>query len=133
MATIIVTGRDGLVTARNRQHAEEKIQKLEKYFDGIGKIEAILGHSGDTASVELVITVRRGNPIICQSQAKDMYAAIDTVLDKAEAQLTKFKERRKTHKTEKTGASAGQMESKSPADDEGLESYDEVIEKRDFK
>ena len=95
MATIIVTGRDGLVTARNRQRAEEKIQKLEKYFDGIGKIEAILGHSGDTASVELVITVRRGNPIICHSQAKDMYAAIDQLIDKLDRQVKKHKEKLK--------------------------------------
>jgi putative sigma-54 modulation protein len=97
MPQIFVTGRDGQVTAKNREHAEDKITKLEKYFDGIGKIEAILGHSGDEAQVELVIRVRRGNPIVCHSKAKDLYAAIDLVIDKAEIQLTKFKERRKAH------------------------------------
>jgi putative sigma-54 modulation protein len=133
MATIIVTGRDGHVTAKNREHAEDKITKLEKYFDGIGKIEAILGHSGDAAAVELVISVRKGNPIVCHSQAKDLYAAIDLVLDKAEAQLTKFKERRKAHKSVKDGGEkSGTKETSTPAEDDGLESYDEVIEKRDF-
>lgn len=133
MATIIVTGRDGQVTARNREHAEDKITKLEKYFDGINKIEAILGHSGDAAAVELLITVRRGNPIVCHSQAKDLYAAIDLVVDKAEAQLTKFKERLKAHKTDKAAAVGLAKEEKGAASEEdGLESYDDVIEKRDF-
>jgi len=131
MATIIVTGRDSEVTAKNREHAEDKISKLDKYFDGIGKIEAILGHSGDSASVELVISVPKKKPIVCQARAKDLYAAIDLVVDKAEIQLTKFKEKLKGHK----GSKSSSESETSPAggqEDEGLESYDEVIEKRDF-
>ena len=137
MPTIVVTGRDEQVSTRNRQHAEEKIAKLEKYFDGIGKIEAILGHAGDEASVELVISVRRGRPIVCTSRAKDLYTAIDRVLDKAEIQLTKFKERLKAHRAEKgsslhEGRSAQEAGRSGGDQDDGLESYDEVIEKRDF-
>ena len=131
MPTIAVTGRDAQVSPRSREHAEEKISKLEKYFDGIGKIEAILGHSGDEADVELVITVRRGNPIVCHGRSKDLYAAIDIVIDKAEVQLTKFKERRKAHKGEKS-ASGPNATGPKGAVEEPLESYDEVIEKRDF-
>ncbi len=136
MAMIVVTGRDGQVTSRNREHAEDKITKLERYFDGINRIEAILSHSGDVAKAELVITVPRGRPIVCHSEAKDLYAAIDLVVDKAEIQLTKFKERLKDHKASRGGPpkapSAGAQTSPRGGDDEGLESYDEVIEKRDF-
>lgn len=98
MATIVVIGRDPQVTSRSRKHAEEKLSKLEKYFDSIGKIEAILGHSGDEAEVELVISVPRHKTIVCHSRAKAFHAAIDLVLDKAEAQLTKHKERLKGHR-----------------------------------
>jgi putative sigma-54 modulation protein len=127
---IIVTGRDAQVSSTNKSHAEEKIAKLDRYFNGVQKIEAVLGHSGDQADVELVISVRRAKPIICHSRAKDLYAAIDLVIDKAEAQLTKLKERVKAHK----GRSSGDLlpESVAGADDERLESYDEVIEKREF-
>jgi putative sigma-54 modulation protein len=129
--TIIVTGRDAQVSSTNRKHAEEKIAKLERYFNGIQKIEAVLGHSGDEAGVELVISVRRAKPIICHSHAKDLYAAIDMVIDKAEIQLTKLKERIKTHKGRNAADLAPDAMSAS-GDDEKLESYDEVIEKRDF-
>jgi ribosomal subunit interface protein len=83
---------------RIRTHARDKITKLEKYFDGTEKIEAILTRSGGSASVELVMSVRKGKPLVCQCEDKDLYAAIDKVLDKAEALLTKRKERLKDHK-----------------------------------
>ncbi|HZN59401.1 MAG TPA: ribosome-associated translation inhibitor RaiA [Planctomycetota bacterium] len=140
MATIQITGRDGQITAQNKTHARDKITKLEKYFDGTEKIEAILTRSGGSASVELVMSVRKGKPLVCQCEDKDLYAAIDKVLDKAEALLTKRKERLKDHKggkpavrsrvSSKKGASKSGAASSS--DDEGLESYDEVIEKRNF-
>ena len=46
MPTIVVCGRDAQITSDSKKHAEEKLGKLGKYFDAIGKIEAILGHSG---------------------------------------------------------------------------------------
>lgn len=129
--TIIVTGRDAQVSSTNKKHAELKITKLERYFNGIQKIEAVLGHSGDQAGVELVISVRRAKPIVCHSHAKDLYAAIDMVIDKAEIQLTKLKERVKAHKGRNAGDLAPEAVA-STGDDEKLESYDEVIEKREF-
>ena len=130
MPSIVVTGRGERVTSRNKDHAEAKISKLERYFDGIVKIEAILGHAGDDASVELIISVRRAKPIVCHSRAKDLYAAIDMVIDKAESQLTKFKERRKAHKGERDRTDA--TGPASAGEDEPLETYDDVIDKRDF-
>ena len=133
MATIQITGKDAQVSSRNKEHALEKLSKLARYFNGIGKIDAVLGHSGDDAEVEVVISVPRGSPIVCHSRARDLYAAIDLVMDKAETQLTKHKERTKAHKGAKgdpaleTGASGA-----SDGEDDQLESYDDVIEKRDF-
>lgn len=141
MATIHVTGRDAEVTARNRKHAEVKLTKLAKYFKGIVKIEATLGHTGDSAAAEVVISIPRGRPLVCRSRAQDLYAAVDLVLDKAETQLTKHKERlkeRKTHRGQGSVEGEGEVGEKPqeaglPTDDDKLESYDEVIEKRDFQ
>ena len=141
MATISISGKDDQVSTHTKEHAEEKLSKLARYFNGIGKIEAVLGHSGDEAEVEVVISVPRGSPIVCHSRARDLYTAIDLVLDKAEAQLTKHKERikeRKISRGEPMGAGAEGVigEGKAGAgnfpDDEELESYDDVVDKRDF-
>ena len=97
--TIVVSARDDQVTARSKKHVEDKVLKLGKYFDGIQKGEAGLGRSGHDAKVELIISVGRGKRIVCSSEAKELYTALDLVLDKAEAQLTKHKERLKAHRT----------------------------------
>jgi putative sigma-54 modulation protein len=100
MPSIVVTGRDDSVTTLHKQHAQAKIAKLERYFDGIVKIETILGHGRGEAEVEVVLSVRGGNPLVCHARAKDLYAAIDIVLDKAEAQLTRHKEKLQSRKVE---------------------------------
>ena len=121
MATIVVTGRDDQISSRSKQHTEEKLTKLEKYFDGIGKIEAVLGHSGADAEVELVISVGHGKTVVCRSQARELYTAVDMVLDKAETQLTRHKERLKSHRDQRLSKSQEQEESAAtsePDDDE---------------
>ena len=133
MATIVVTGRDSEVTSRNKQHAEEKLAKLERYYNGITKIEAVLGHRADGAEAELVISVRRRKAIVCHGKAKELYAAIDVVLDKAEGQLTRFKERTKDQRTRKPTGQVSAGEVMGVADEEeNLESYEDIVEKTDF-
>ena len=133
MATIVVTGRDSEVTSRNKQHAEDKLAKLERYYNGITKIEAVLGHQADGAEAELVISVRRRKAIVCHGKAKELYAAIDVVLDKAEGQLTKFKERTQDQRTRKPTGQVAPGEAMGVADDEeNLESYEDIVEKTDF-
>ena len=46
-----------------------------------------------TARAELLISVKKGSQIVCHEEGKDLYAAIDLALDKAETQLTRFKEK----------------------------------------
>jgi putative sigma-54 modulation protein len=130
MATIVVTGRSEKITSRDRQHAEDKIQKLEKYFNGITRIEFILQKTAELAEVELILSIRRGSQIVCRAKDKDLYAAIDLVLDKAEIQLTRHKEkvrdRRGAH--EEVGAPIGEESA-----EEKLEAYEDIVEKREFE
>jgi putative sigma-54 modulation protein len=147
MPPIVVTGRDDQVTSRHKQHAEAKIAKLERYFDGIVKIEVVLGHlggpgkgapggSGGTAEAEVVLSVRGGKPVVCHSRQDDLYAAIDTVLDKAEVQLTRHKEKLKTHKGAPTSRHPEEIPGGDPVDagpEEPEEtSYQDIVEERDY-
>lgn len=93
MVPIIVTGRSDKITHGQKEHAKQKIQKLERYFNGITRIEAILDDQPEGCRAELVITVKRGGQIVVHHDDKDLYPAIDLVLDKAEIQLTRHKER----------------------------------------
>ena len=139
MATIVVTGRSDRITSRDKQHAEEKIQKLEKYFNGITRIEIILNQNAEMSEVEIVISVKRGSQIVCHTNDKDLYAAIDLVLDKAEVQLTRHKEKVRQHHrpgreegeagaggVSPTGGTAGE------SGEESLEAYEDIVEKREF-
>lgn len=132
MATIVVTGRDSEITSRNKQHAEEKLAKLERYHSGIKRIEAILGHDADGAEAELVISVRRRKAIVCHGKAKELYAAIDVVIDKAEGQLTKIKERSQDLRRKPTGQVAAGEATGAADDEDNLESYEDIVEKTDF-
>jgi putative sigma-54 modulation protein len=131
MAMIVVTGRSEKITSRDRVHAEDKIEKLEKYFNGITRIEMILSHTGDLFDAELVISVKRGSQIVCRTQDKDLYAAIDLVLDKAETQLTRHKE--KVH-DRRSGREGGEPKATGTdgTGEEKLEAYEDIVDKREF-
>lgn len=129
MATVVVTGRGEKITSRDRQHAEDKIQKLEKYFNGITRIDIIMQMKAEVAEVELVISVKRGPQIVCHTSDKDLYAAIDLVLDKAEIQLTRHKEKRRQHRAKEPMGGSGPPASEPM---EELEAYEDIVEKREF-
>jgi ribosomal subunit interface protein len=128
---ILVTGRSDKITSRDRKHAEEKIQKLEKYFNGITRIEIILQKNAEISEVELIISVKRGSQIVCHAREKDLYAAVDMVLDKAEIQLTRHKEKVRHRRVarEGTGVEGGAGEE---MEEEKLEAYEDIVEKREF-
>jgi len=124
-------GKGSEVTSRNKRHAEEKLSKLTRYHGGITRIAAVLERSGEDAEIEVVVSLKRGNPVVCSSRAKDLYSAIDLVLDKAEGRLTRYKERHKDRRADPVGTVAAPPPG-APSEDEDLESYDEVVEKTDF-
>ena len=134
MALIVVTARSDKITARDREHAKDKIQKLEKYFNGITRLEMILQRSLEQAVAEVVISVRRGGQMFCKESHKDLYAAIDLVLDKAEIQLTRHKEKIKERRGREAGSAVPgeREEGAEESGEETLEAYEDIVEKREF-
>lgn len=138
MPSIVVTGRDEKVTSRQKQHTEEKLKKLERFFDGVGKIEATLTHGSPhgagEAEVELRISIRGGSPIVSHARSKELYAALDSAIDKAEEQLRRHKEKIRTRKgAPKTAETALAGEAEASAGDDGEEeAYEDIVERREF-
>ena len=134
MVPIIITGRGDKVTTAQKDHAKDKIQKLERYFNGITRIEVMLDDkASEGCRAELVISVKRGSQIVVHQDSKDLYAAIDVVLDKAEVQLTRYKEKlqsRRSRSSQKLSALEGMVEETQP---ENLQSYEEIVDEQEFQ
>ncbi|MDY6794642.1 MAG: ribosome-associated translation inhibitor RaiA [Actinomycetota bacterium] len=94
---IIVKGKHLEMTDALRSYAEEKVGKVEKYFDRILKTEIEMSVErnpkiSDNQVVE--VTIFTSGPVIrAKESASDMYQAIDLVTSKLERQARKAKKK----------------------------------------
>lgn len=84
------------VTDAIREHAESKVEKLTRYFDGIQLITIRLAQpAGRDFEVELVVDVEKHDDFVATASGDDLYLAIDSSVQKMSRQLTDFKEKLK--------------------------------------
>ena len=85
-----ITGRNIEVTEGLRSAVENKLGKLEKYFDKDVNINVTLSVDKDRQKIEVTIPVK-GNIIRSEQVSSDMYVSIDLVEEVIERQLKKYK------------------------------------------
>ena len=87
------------VTDSIRNYIEEKIGKLNKYFENPDDITAnvLIKESGINDKVEVTIPIKTAI-LRAEVSTKDLYAAIDLVVEKLERQIRKNKTRIKERK-----------------------------------
>lgn len=99
---IDVVARNIELTEPLKEFASLKAAKLTKYFDGVQAITVTLTkddhHKHGTFGAELIIDVEKHDDFISHEHDKDLYAAIDLVMEKGERQLRDYKEKLKTNK-----------------------------------
>jgi putative sigma-54 modulation protein len=98
---ITLSGRHLEITAAIRTHAEEKANKLTKFYDLIQEIEVVLEGSAGTEKrrkVEFVVKAEHKNTFVASAEGDDLYGCIDQVCHKLERQLTDHKERFRNRK-----------------------------------
>jgi putative sigma-54 modulation protein len=99
---IEVVGRNIDITPALKDHATQKATKLTKYFDGVQLITMKLSkddhHKHGLFGAELIINAARHEDFVSTEHDKDLYAAIDLVMEKGERQLRDFKEQLKNSK-----------------------------------
>ncbi|RMF57017.1 MAG: ribosome-associated translation inhibitor RaiA [Calditrichaeota bacterium] len=78
-----------------RDYIEEKITRLNRFYDGIIDLEVILGWEKQTRYVELKIHVYN-KQLVLKEISEDLRKSFDLVLDKAERQLKRYKEKVRT-------------------------------------
>ncbi|MFT4058789.1 MAG: ribosome hibernation promoting factor [Legionella sp.] len=93
---INITGHQLDVTPALKTFTEEKFDKLERHFDQITKINVIFGVQKLRQIAEATVFVA-GGELHASSESEDLYAAIDTLIDKLDRQLLKHKEKLRSH------------------------------------
>ena len=93
---INLTGHHIEITSSLRNFVESKFERLERHFDHMTNIHVVLTVEKDRQKAEATIKVNRGK-LFAEAQHEDMYAAIDSLLDKLDRQVKKHKEKLKDH------------------------------------
>lgn len=86
----IILGKNIEVTPGLRSAVEDKIGKLEKYFNPETEVHVTLSVEKDRQKIEVTIPVK-GNIIRSEQVSNDMYVSIDLVEEIIERQLKKYK------------------------------------------
>lgn len=94
---IIIQGHGTSITPSLREYANKKLAKLEQFYANIIKIDAVLDarsiKDSDRSQVAEVNVQVAGKKILHASEAgRDMYAAIDLVIEELKRQLKKHKD-----------------------------------------
>lgn len=124
--SVQVTAR-GDMSDGTKKYAEEKAGKLGRFFEGVSKIDIILDHEGPMQRAEIILSVAKGDPIATHADHSSMRAAIDLVLDKAEARLIRHKEKVRDHR-----GPGAQPAAEAPDPDDALDSYQDVVDRTEF-
>ncbi|GIK52373.1 MAG: ribosome-associated translation inhibitor RaiA [Planctomycetaceae bacterium] len=100
---LTIVAKHAKITDAIKEYAEDKVERLERFFDRINSIHVTLDKQGDSNRCEIEIAAaRHGHFVASVTNTEDIHAAIDLCLDKSERQLKKLKEKIRGHKgTEK--------------------------------
>lgn len=85
-----ITGRNIEVTPGLRAAIEEKIGKLDRYFNPDTEVIVTLSVQKDRQKIEVTIPVK-GNIIRAEESSSDMYVSVDLVEEIIERQMKKYK------------------------------------------
>ncbi len=95
---VIINARNFEVSPRLREHAESKINRLNRYLDTIdeARMDLSIEHTRSAGDRQIAqLTVRnKGTILRTEERTADMFASVDSVLDKMYRQIERFKGKR---------------------------------------
>jgi putative sigma-54 modulation protein len=89
---IQITGHHVEVTAAIREYLNGKLERVTRHFDHVIDINVILSVDKLKQKVEATVHVR-GKDIFAESDDPNMYAAIDSLIDKLDRSVIRHKEK----------------------------------------
>ncbi|MBT8429582.1 MAG: ribosome-associated translation inhibitor RaiA [Gammaproteobacteria bacterium] len=97
-----LTGHHVDITDALRAYVDEKIARLERHFDHVTNVHVILSVEKLSKKAEATVHIA-GADVFADSTHEDMYAAIDSLVDKLDRQVLKHKEKIKKHRGNNSG------------------------------
>ena len=104
MHRVNIVGRHLDITAGMKEKASQKLERIQRYFDGVQSVELILSEEGTNSRAEIIVSVVRGEPVIVKESHDTLFGAIDVAVDRVEQQLRKLKDKRRDHKGARASA-----------------------------
>jgi len=92
-----LTGHQLQITPAIREYVATKLQRVKHHFDYVVDVNVIMSVEKLLQKVEASVHVR-GRDIFCESTDADMYAAIDSLVDKLDRTIIRHKERNLDHR-----------------------------------
>jgi putative sigma-54 modulation protein len=123
---IIISGKHTLVTQALEDYTRKKVEKLDRFFDGITTARVMLKVEDNRKIAELIFSVAKGSQLTTVAEGSDMYAAVDQALRRMKENLKKHKAKlRGRHAPKEKIMIAGNQESNKTesddADEDGTE------------
>jgi ribosomal subunit interface protein len=110
---VVVTGRHCELSERFREHAAEKLSRLEKHDHRIMRVHVEVDCEPNPRqhdkAVRVELTAFSKGPVVrAEAAADEKMGALDLALDKMAAQMRRAADRRRVHRGQKTPVSVGQ-------------------------
>jgi putative sigma-54 modulation protein len=93
---LTITGHHVEVTPAIHDYVTSKLDRVIRHFDNVTSINVILSVEKLRQKAEVTLHVR-GKDIFVESDDADMYAAIDSMTDKLDRQVLKYKQKNQEH------------------------------------
>ena len=87
---LVISGKNIDITEGLRSAVEEKISKLERYFNDSTEVHVTMSTEKNRQKIEVTIPMK-GSIIRAEETSTDMYVSIDLVEEVIERQLRKYK------------------------------------------
>lgn len=94
---IITTARHFDLTPGLREHAEKRLEKLQRYLGGVDDVHVILTTEKHRRIAEIALHAS-GTEVVGRDESDDMVTSIDRVVDRIERQLKRLRARRRNRK-----------------------------------
>ena len=102
-----ITGHHVEVTPALRDYVTSKLEKVISHYDHVTRVAAILSVEKLKQKAEVTVHVS-GKDIFVEADDGDLYAAIDSLVDKLDRQLQKHKEKVSDHSREALKRQSGE-------------------------